>query len=88
MIVFHILHPDEIDFPFSRWSRFENLENFEHHMMLDPAAIRQSYLKVLAEWRQTLTEGLRKHEVDLIPMITDEPHAEALRKYLALRMRR
>ncbi len=88
IIIFQLWDRDEIDFPFSRWSRFENMEDIEEFMMLDPAAIRQSYLKVLADWRQTLTEGLRKHEVDLIPMITDEPHAEALRKYLALRMRR
>jgi hypothetical protein len=45
-------------------------------------------LKVLAEFRQSLTEGLRRHECDLVPMITDELHAIALKEYLALRMRR
>ena len=45
-------------------------------------------MTVLEEWRKSMTEGLRKHEVDVVPIVTDEPHTEALRKYLALRMRR
>ena len=88
LMAFQLFDRDEIDFPFSRWSRFENLEQNEDFLMLDPPAIRQSYLKVLAEFRQSLTEGLRRHECDLVPMITDEPHAIALKEYLALRMRR
>lgn len=88
LVVFQIWDRDELEFPFSRWSRFENLENGEDFLMLDPPAIRAGYLKVLAEFREKLRDGLRKHEVDLVPMVTDEPHAEALRKYLALRMRR
>ena len=88
MIVFQIWDRDELDFPFSRWSKFENLENGEDFIMLDPPAIRNGYLKVLAEYREALRDGLRKHEVDLVSMVTDEPHAEVLRKYLSLRMRR
>jgi uncharacterized protein (DUF58 family) len=88
LMAFQLFDRDEIDFPFSRWSRFENLEQNEDFLMLDPPAIRQSYLKVLAEFRQNLTEGLRRQECDLVPMITDEPHAIALKQYLALRMRR
>jgi len=88
LMAFQLFDRDEIDFPFSRWSRFENLEENEDFLMLDPPAIRQSYLKVLAEFRQSLTEGLRRHECDLVPMITDELHAIALKEYLALRMRR
>ena len=88
LIVFQVWDRDELDFPFSRWSRFENLENGEDFLMLDPPAVRAGYLRVLAEYRETLRDGLRKHEVDLVPLVTDEPHAEALRKYLALRMRR
>ncbi len=88
LVVFQIWDRDELDFPFSRWSRFENLEAGEDFVMLDPPAIRAGYLKVLEEFREKLRDGLRKHEVDLVPMVTDEPHAEALRRYLALRMRR
>ena len=87
-LVFQLWDRDELEFPFSRWSRFENLEQLDDHLMLDPAVVRQNYLKVLAEFRQSLTEGLRRHEVDLVSMTTDQPHAVALKEYLALRMKR
>ena len=88
IMVFQLWDRDELDFPFGNWSRFENLEQDEDFLLLDPAVIRQRYMTVLEEWRKSMTEGLRKHEVDVIPIVTDEPHTEALRKYLALRMRR
>ena len=88
ILVFQLWDRDELEFPFGNWSRFENLENIEDHLLLDPAVIRHRYLEVLANWRQTISEGLRKHEVDVVPITTDQPHAEALRKYLALRMQR
>ncbi len=88
IIVFQIWDRDELEFPFSRWARFENLENFEDFQMLDPAAIRQRYLQALEQFRSALTEGLSKHQVDLVPIVTDEPLAHAVKSYLALRMRR
>ena len=88
ILVFQLWDRDELDFPFGNWSRFENLENDEDFLLLDPSVIRQRYMVVLDEWRKAMNEGLRKHEVDVVPIVTDEPHTEALRKYLALRMRR
>lgn len=88
LIVFQLWDRDEIDFPFSRWARFENLEKGEDFLLLDPSAIRQRYLQVLAQFRETLVEGLRKHQVDLVPIFTDMPLTDAVKEYLALRMRR
>ncbi len=88
ILVFQLWDRDELEFPFGNWSRFENLENDEDFLLLDPSVVRQRYMAVLEDWRKQMNEGLRKHEVDVVPMITDEPHTEALRKYLALRMRR
>ncbi len=88
IIFFQMWDRDEIDFPFSRWSRYENLENVEDFLLLDPAAVRQRYLQVLAKFRDDLSEGLRKHQVDLVPIFTDEPLAAAVKSYLALRIRR
>ncbi|CAN5916613.1 DUF58 domain-containing protein [soil metagenome] len=88
IIVFQLWDRDELEFPFSRWARFENLENIADFQLLDPAAIRQRYLEALAQFRNALTEGLSKHQVDLVPIITDEPLAHAVKSYLALRMRR
>ena len=87
IIVFQIWDRDELEFPFSRWARFENLEIDDDFLLLDPAAIRQRYLQTLAKFREQLMEGLRKHQVDLVPLITDEPLVDAVKSYLALRAR-
>ena len=87
VIIFQVWDRDEIDFPFSRWARFENLENIEDFQLLDPAVIRQRYLQVLAKFREEMIEGLRKHQVDLVPIFTDEPLTAAVKAYLVLRMR-
>lgn len=87
ILVFQLWDRDEVEFPFGNWSRFENLENMEDFLLLDPAVIRHRYMEVLAKFRKDLADGLLKNQVDLVPMITDEPHASALRKYLSLRMR-
>ena len=87
IIVFQLWDRDELEFPFSRWARFENLEKDDDFLLLDPAAIRQRYLQILAKFREQLLEGLRKHQVDLVPLITDEPLVNALKSYLALRAR-
>src|SRR5205823_8874475 len=44
VIVFHILDPDEIDFPFERATRFEDLETREEVMAV-PGAVRDHYVK-------------------------------------------
>jgi len=87
VIVFQVWDQDEIEFPFTRWAKFENLENEADHQLIEPAAIRQRYLEVLGEFRTALQEGLRKHEVDLVPIFTHEPVSTAVRSYLGLRAR-
>lgn len=88
IIAMQVWDRDELDFPFSNWARFENLENTEDFLLLDPAVVRQRYMEVLAAFRKNLSDGMLKHQVDLVPVITDEPHTMALRQYLALRMSR
>ena len=44
VIVFHVLDPDEIEFPFERATRFEDLETSEEVMAV-PGAVREHYLK-------------------------------------------
>jgi uncharacterized protein (DUF58 family) len=87
IIAMQLWDRDELEFPFGQWSRFENLEKDEDFLLLDPATIRQRYLEVLKNFQEQLKDGLRKHQVDFLSLPTDEPHAAALRSYLALRMR-
>src|SRR5438876_347535 len=48
VIVFHVLDPDEIDFPFDRATRFEDLETDEEVMAV-PAVVRSHYLKAMGD---------------------------------------
>lgn len=87
IIALQLWDRDEIDFPFGNWARFENLENNDEFLLLDPATIRQRYLEVQKTFAEQLKEGFRKHQVDYLSLPTDESHALALRNYLSLRMR-
>ena len=54
VIVFHVLDPDEIEFPFERATRFEDLETSEEIMAV-PGAVREHYLKADGRARSTAT---------------------------------
>jgi hypothetical protein len=88
ILVFQIWHPDELDFPFRSWTQFESLETAGHHHLLDPAVLRQAYLKNLAKFREELTLGCRRHKIDLVPFTTAQPYSEALSAYLGRRLKR
>ncbi len=87
IIALQLWDRDEIDFPFGNWARFENLENDDDFLLLDPATIRQRYIEAQQNFAAQLKEGFRKHQVDYLSLPTDESHSAALRSYLALRMR-
>ncbi len=87
IIALQLWDRDEIDFPFGNWARFENLENGDDFLLLDPATIRQRYIEVQQNFAAQLKDGFRKHQVDYLSLPTDESHSAALRSYLALRMR-
>lgn len=87
VIIFQIWHRDELDFPFRQFTRFDSLENKTFHT-LDPAHIRQAYLAHLEKFRSDLKLGCARHKIDLVQLVTDEPYADALAKYLAARRKR
>lgn len=87
VIALQLWDRDEIDFSFGNWARFENLENDDDFLLLDPATIRQRYIEVQKTFAAQLKDGFRKHQVDYLSLPTDESHSAALRNYLALRMR-
>ncbi|MBB5033547.1 DUF58 domain-containing protein [Prosthecobacter vanneervenii] len=87
VIAMQLWDRDEIDFPFGNWARFENLENNDDFLLLDPATIRQRYIEAQQSFAAQLKDGFRRHQVDYLSLPTDESHSAALRSYLALRMR-
>ncbi len=85
VIVFQIWDPDELDFPFRQWTQFASLESASNRHLVDPAQIRRAYLEKLAQFRDQLASGCNRQRISLVPMTTDQPHADSLAAYLALR---
>jgi hypothetical protein len=50
VIVLHVLHEDELRFPFDRLTRFEGLED-DTRLLVDPLSLREGYLASLEAWR-------------------------------------
>lgn len=88
IIVFQIWDRAELDFPFKRWTKFESLERDGHHQLVDPAQLRDAYLENLGKFRAELKKACYRNRIDLVPVVTDQPYAETLANYLALRSRR
>ena len=87
VLIFQIWDRDELDFPFKQWTKFVNLEMEADNHMVDPASLRKSYLSNLEKFREELKRGCLRNRVDLVPLVTDEPYAAALARYLAARMK-
>ena len=85
IMIFQIWDPDELDFPFRQWTQFASLESAANRHLVDPAQIRRAYLEKLAQYRDQVTKGCNRHRISLVPMTTDQPHADSLAAYLALR---
>lgn len=85
IIIFQIWDPDELDFPFRQWTQFASLEASANRHLVDPAQLRQAYLEKLEQFRDQLASGCNRHRISLVPMTTDQPYADALASYLALR---
>ena len=88
ILLFQILDRDELEFPFKHWMQFESMEQEEQHRLIDAAQFRTSYLENLKKFQEELTRGCHRHRIDLVPMVTDQPYAEALAAYLTRRLGR
>jgi uncharacterized protein (DUF58 family) len=88
VLLFHILAPEEIEFPFKKWTRFRNLEIRDHKLLVDPQQLRKEYLKNFQAFCQELRDQAGQMQVDYHLMRTDEPVERALGVYLTKRQSR
>jgi uncharacterized protein (DUF58 family) len=86
VLLFHIVAPEEIEFPFGRRSQFRNLELATDLRLVDPAAVRASYVKNFESFRQSLRLHASNLKIDYHLMRTDDPVDRALGAYLMKRM--
>ena len=84
VIVFHVLHSDEIHFPFEGDIVFESLEE-DPDVSLDPADIRESYQNIIQGIIQSYQKNMPSLGVDYVFMETATPLDQALNYYLLRR---
>lgn len=88
VLLFHILAPEEIEFPFKKLTQFRSLEAIGMRVLADPRRLRQDYLENFNTFCNQLRVGAAKIQVDYHRMRTDEPVERALGVYLARRQMR
>ncbi len=88
VILFHLLAPEEIEFPFTKWTQFRNLEVAGQKILVDPHRLRKEYLANFQTFCQELRRQAGQMAVDYHLMRTDEPVDRALGIYLTRRQTR
>jgi len=87
VIVFHVLDPAELEFPFQRTTLFRGLEQLPE-VLVEPHAVRKAYLRQFQEYQRRIQEACRTHQIDYVLMRTDRPLDLVLSSYLASRRKR
>ena len=86
VLAFHVLDPAELDFPFSRVTRFKDIEG-AGRMISNPKRLRQRYLERMRQF----TEGVKAHcferRIHYTLANTAEPYDKFLAAYLDKRSR-
>lgn len=85
IILFHIMNPDELNFPFKAWSEFRNLEVDGHKLMIEPMQIRDEYLRQVRLYLEQLKTAAGSMQIDYVPLNTAEPYDKALSMFLSRR---
>ena len=86
VIVFHLLDPDELTFPFERAARFRDME-IGDELMAVPAVVRAEYLAELGRTIDAYKRDLNSAGIDYRLVDTSEPLEFALMSYLSSRSR-
>lgn len=84
VVLFHVLDPAEIDFPFLSPTEFKGLEELPT-VVADPQMLRKAYLAEFQRYERALLQGCRSHGIEVRTMRTDQPIDVALTSFLAAR---
>lgn len=87
VIVFHVLDPAELDFPFRETTLFKGLEGLPD-VLTEPYALRKAYQSEINAFLDEMKKGCRMIDIDYVPLRTDWDLDAALSSYLAARANR
>jgi uncharacterized protein (DUF58 family) len=86
LVVFHVLDPAEIAFPYREPSRFRDLESSEQVPVV-PGQFADQYRKLIRQHIDTLTQKFAEARIDYVLLDTSKPLDDALFRYLGNRER-
>jgi uncharacterized protein (DUF58 family) len=86
VVVFHVMDPDELTFPFERASKFRDMEGGDEIMAV-PSVVRGAYLAELQRVLEIYKRELGSTGIDYRVVNTSEPLEFALMSYLSNRSR-
>jgi hypothetical protein len=72
VVLFHLLHDDELSLPFRDITLFEAMES-SNKLLVDPIAIRRAYLKEIAAFVQRVEKTCREGEILYERISTSDP---------------
>lgn len=84
LVIFNLLDRSEVDFPFSRASRFTDVETGAA-ISIEPAAIRREYKKNLERHLDLYRSFCRRQTIEFVSAVTDEPLEKVLLGYIEQR---
>jgi uncharacterized protein (DUF58 family) len=87
VIVFQLLDPHELQFPFKGASKFTDVESADE-VTAEPSKVREGYLEGMAALRGRYEKELRGAGMDFLTLDTSKPLDFALLAYLDARSRR
>ena len=87
VIVFHVLDPNELEFPFTQPLEFDDIESAET-ITARPDEIRHSYLEQIQHFCRRVREGCDQNNSHYVLANTGRPLQETLGAYLAFRKRK
>jgi uncharacterized protein (DUF58 family) len=86
VVVFHVMDPYELEFPFNGTWRFEGLE-LEPEIVTQPRRIRAAYLEEVRKFTEQVKGACERSKIDYMLANTSRPVAEVLSAYLIGRAR-
>jgi uncharacterized protein (DUF58 family) len=86
VIVFHVMHDDELTFPFDDNTLFRGLET-EVQLHAEPRALRRSYLEAVERFIAEVRKTCASAGIDYVQMNTKTPLDAALSSYLHFRQK-
>jgi uncharacterized protein (DUF58 family) len=86
VVVFHLLDPAEVAFPFQEETIFIDMET-DRRLSTIPWELAEEYRQDVQRWRRTYRRTCAEHAIDYIEVRTDTPYDVALLRYLEKRRR-